>query len=1491
MRRGPSAVAPAHAPLDKVEAEGRLLAILENLVGHAEVDALRQIFMAIPTSERGALWSRLRARRRDDRLAAAFHYRLATVTRAELLRLLDGETTPSLRARDPVELDALLSEIDDVKLALSPGAPEVSGDDLTAAVVAELGALDVVEHHAISLAWRVAIDARDYAAGVVEAPVRGRWHPSFRIDAPSGRSSLHVELVVDGTVRKVLRRLVEVGPEALHGLARLPPAVHDTVMEVLSRNLLDKRGAIDEAVLDDMLGDLASIAPGSRAAVVEALSAPARGASLSARFLALPSTVRPRLIAALARGWVAPASAVTLEHPLELEATPSQLVIAPWTKAGVPVRVTPRSPFGAIAGPALEVSWTVDHDLGIRIGEYRTAWRRGAQGEPLEIALEGSGVHEITASFAREGIVVEQIAVKVPVVVERESERAAADQMEPEQALAERATIREQLVADRTLALWHSPALWVRAAALDARLAATGRSEQPPPVADGERFEPPGWLEHRGRSNPPLSTNRARIRFEIEQRYKSGGNDAPPISFALRAYIDDGATPEAERVRAQKILGLVFLEEAALGEEQRALQRLIGAKGLELCRQLLDQGERDVHARKREYGFDDAVSPETPDNIEELAGAASDLVPLQEEVDAHEARLASVDASLASLQASLLRRDLDEATALSLSEAIDLANANRTDAAARLEVAEKGLYVRRGDLVPRFPILAVADLGKPDKYRFDVALLRELAMGELANVAAKLERVLEDIATVRGEIDEHTVWKVPVLLALTRHALGIVPGTFQDHAIERKLFLDRATRTINAFSRIGAAVLATIITFGAAGPMVWITSGGFAAHGFYELGKSIREYQFEKALTGTSYDKASALAHDEPSAFWLAFEIVTTAVGVLDLAAAAKGMNEARMAFGAIRSAHRAAAQVTDASRITRSLDELERVASTRGLSAPAQQRLRREALEAMGKRVDEVGSAARAMLKGSEELVAKATELHRAVEGWVAKLAGGTPVPTWRLEVLSGAEFEMRFSSKSGVAVFVLEDGKPVIYARLQAQAKDLLDEAAHVVQLGDPKFAPKLKYLDEVNLADWKMMSVADRLGFFQRKLEVEIDAKKRALALITDAEERAATQANLADLEGLARQVAGITDDQLTQLNAKVLAEPAFLDQPSRAFQKRKVPVAGSRPPRPQVGDLDPAAAPPREVSRTRGDADYSTAYNDKDVASVLQRGEVWREHVIVTSGYGGKITSVSPGKRGSTIVSVKDEVSGKLQRYVIEAGAELEPGIRKGLKIEKDARIAREAPREYRWVEVRHADGTAATRAEIRALDGAGGGKRAGWLQRGMESGERGRAAEAEAMAEADRAIAEAQAAGAQLYAKHMPHNVGGGGFDDVIVEFTTGADGLTARIRIREVKDYPNRYVPRSEFTALDDNWEQNLKKLYRNVQEALVGKAPTGYEGFTRDELAAIWNRLEADQFEVEIRLGRTTHLGEGHTAMTVPALSRRVGRNIDVKRIGEGDR
>jgi len=1499
-------VAPDATPVQPIAAEDSILAMLNRRVDARDVKAIQQrvgelieTFAALSTPDRRVLRSRLVGHRPDDKLAAAFQYRLSTPTRTRLIRALDGEPTPIV-SHETIEPDAFVAGLDDTALRTTPDRPMPVANNPALVTASIMTALSPAEGHITEVALHLTSeDAVDYGANKIPWPAKQPGPLELDLlDVDQGRTTLTAEIVVDGTVRRIFRKVIEAGLDPIPGVGDLPATVVEQVRGALADPIRpDKRGHLDEEQVVDVLSQLAAIAPPYRPAVVAQLSAAPSGAdSLAALFFAnMPSTVRPRVIAALTSGSVEPSPEMVDSEvsatPFMLDVSPRPLVIAPWMPDGAKLKVQPKDPHASdvqglpAAGPDIEVFWTVMDGVGER-SEHMTTWQLGnLEGDPLELDLRGPGTYQITAHFSQDGIVGQTVNTEATVILEDESERAAADQMDSQQLVEERGQVREQL-ADGAQGQ-AADDLWMRAAALDANIAATGVEEQPPKVAEGDEFAAQSWLNHLGQRNPPLSTDRAHLRYLLEQRYKAPDmSSVTPLDVALQAYINDGRTEADNRARAQTILGLVQAEHAAMLRELNSFQDAFAKQGQALCLQLLDEGRRDVLDKQREYGFSAGQNGDVVrDNIEALAIAARELLSLQNGISAQQQTVADLERQMNDERAKW-DADNDDLAALERSEELRQILMGEQDGIGH---AEEAFLVRKGELVGEFPVLAIANTGDPAKQAMSANMLRRIGHGDLADISSKLDSTLTDIGKVEAEVQGNAdvVWSVPQLLALTKDTLGVTPLTFQDRAVQNKLNEIKAGKIIKAVSQVGVAILATVLSFGAAGPLTFVIDAAVFAQDLYEVSKSIKEYRFQQALTGTHYDQAKALSQDEPSTFWLAFEIVTTLVGVADATRAAKGLNQARKVFGEVRAARKAVAAVEKAEHVATKLDEIADLAGAHGLSGDVQRRLRREALEEMAQRVDDVGDTARRMLHESEDFAAKAATLQDAVRQHAATLGDGKPASDFQLEVLSKAEFEARFGSKKGRAVFTMNDGKPTIFARFDAQPAELADEAAHLVQLGDPKLASDLKYLDEANLDDWKKMSVSDKLEFYQRKLNVEIDAKRRTMATLTDPDELETATRNLEDLEGLQADVASITPDQLDKMNAGLLKEPAFLDQPARAFTKKKVVVDGSAPAKPDLAQVDPNAPPPRAIAKDKKSPDYSTAYGDKNVTSVQQHGDVWHERVIVTSGYEGKVKSIKPGKNGSTVIEIQTE-GGHVQRYTIEAGAEIPETIKKGAPIAKDAKLADEVPRDYRWVEVEYADGTRATRAEIKsARDGVG------WVPRGREATERGAAAEADAMKEADDVLKAAKKAGDITDFAHLPSKHGGGGFDDVIVEFSGAGDDLAARIRIREIKDYPNRTVPLGEFTAINDNWAQNLEKLKENVGAAIAGKPPRGFEKLDPDQLAAIQRKLDANDFEVEIRLGDTTKVADpGHHASTVlPALETATGKKIDVRKIGASDR
>jgi hypothetical protein len=157
---------------------------------------------------------------------------------------------------------------------------------------------------------------------------------------------------------------------------------------------------------------------------------------------------------------------------------------------------------------------------------------------------------------------------------------------------------------------------------------------------------------------------------------------------------------------------------------------------------------------------------------------------------------------------------------------------------------------------------------------------------------------------------------------------------------------------------------------------------------------------------------------------------------------------------------------------------------------------------------------------------------------------------------VLSAEEFAKQTGSKTGNAVTKLvkgEDGvlRAQVFVKEGADPSVLLEEAAHVAQLSDPKLTPKLAKLTEDNLANWPKMSTQQRLDVYKTKIELEIDAQQRLLQQFAKGDPAYAkgVQHNLDNLQSRLAEV------DLGVKNPKSVAKEPWLreSQPPRLFSK--------------------------------------------------------------------------------------------------------------------------------------------------------------------------------------------------------------------------------------------------------------------------------------------------------------------------------------------------
>jgi hypothetical protein len=273
------------------------------------------------------------------------------------------------------------------------------------------------------------------------------------------------------------------------------------------------------------------------------------------------------------------------------------------------------------------------------------------------------------------------------------------------------------------------------------------------------------------------------------------------------------------------------------------------------------------------------------------------------------------------LKVSVYERDLDQPKVrIKVGERI-------TDPALYEKLSEELKNEEKHDAVIRFtaeqqfPILASF---RPEDKLSD---LEHLAQGK-KDYGKNLWILLDDINEKRDSIEKirnflneeskeeqlEFFLKHGVILTGTKASLSVFPKSFYDQALNEKVSDVKSTEIITSLgiallSLIGAALAAvptgggSLVAWGAA-----ITGGGIlVGTGVYSINKSLEQYNLEKAASGTAFDKAKAISAEEPSAFFLALEIVFSMVDIFQALAV---FTKARHALKAAKDLNSAAESI-----------------------------------------------------------------------------------------------------------------------------------------------------------------------------------------------------------------------------------------------------------------------------------------------------------------------------------------------------------------------------------------------------------------------------------------------------------------------------------------------------------------------------------------------------------------------------------------------------
>jgi hypothetical protein len=197
----------------------------------------------------------------------------------------------------------------------------------------------------------------------------------------------------------------------------------------------------------------------------------------------------------------------------------------------------------------------------------------------------------------------------------------------------------------------------------------------------------------------------------------------------------------------------------------------------------------------------------------------------------------------------------------------------------------------------RFPILLDRDLTKDD------ISIRGLVEANVDELRRRLQDTaadrLENILDVREDLAEEPelVWQIDPLIWRAAKRLGIPEGSIYEEIIAHKL---GSVATLKTFKNLALAALGIGLGLLSGGTGYLAVAGAVGAAGVstYTLLEEVQEYLFQRAAAGSAFDRAQALAAEDPSLIWLALSVVGTAldfVGVLEAFSRLRGPARAVM--------------------------------------------------------------------------------------------------------------------------------------------------------------------------------------------------------------------------------------------------------------------------------------------------------------------------------------------------------------------------------------------------------------------------------------------------------------------------------------------------------------------------------------------------------------------------------------------------------------------
>lgn len=220
---------------------------------------------------------------------------------------------------------------------------------------------------------------------------------------------------------------------------------------------------------------------------------------------------------------------------------------------------------------------------------------------------------------------------------------------------------------------------------------------------------------------------------------------------------------------------------------------------------------------------------------------------------------------------------------------------------------------------------------------------------------------------------------------------------------------------------------------------------------------------------------------------------------------------------------------------------------------------------------------------QAQEVLITQRFELMRHVPHEQRALFADVPI-----RVMGTAEYDAMTRSRTGPAVTVIENGRPVVILREGTPPARLADEGPHLMQARETGTRERVLRLDEATMRRWDELDLDTQLDLYRTKIELEIDAHERIQRSL-DADrsnsesvrnERRRNAETLDNLRARLHEVGTLGPERRDAIRSGREDRPDYLDQPARLFSKGRGPDAAGEgsgaTTRPIDSKADPDAA---------------------------------------------------------------------------------------------------------------------------------------------------------------------------------------------------------------------------------------------------------------------------------------------------------------------------